>query len=191
MDSIHQSSPPFWKKPCPDLTAQNVDAFVRYYDSPVGGVGKNHSHKQVPMVVEAEDRSKIQIEMDGQRCADESIAIVGPIREATAPSVVELELWTIDNVAVAITENGIAVAQIDGCLAIVVDEAIHAVVLETEVEAYVGVVEIGFPTFFSIGLTAYADVGTIHRTVGIEWDMTAVSQRGFNIEALGRKPYGC
>ena len=91
--------------------------------------------------------------MDGQGCADEPIAVVGPKGETATPSVVELKLWMIDDVAIAIPENGIAVAQIDGGLVIDVEKAVHAVMLETEVKTYVGIIEIGLPIFFSIGLT--------------------------------------
>ena len=54
MASVHQRSPSFGEILSPNLAAQHIDAFVRYYDSPVGGVGKHHSHQQVPVVIEAE-----------------------------------------------------------------------------------------------------------------------------------------
>ena len=58
-------------------------------------------------------------------------------------------------------------------------------VFETEVKTYIGIVEIGLPVLFPIGLPTYADVGTIHGAVGIEGDMSAVTQCGLYKEALG------
>lgn len=119
------------------------------------------------MVVDAEDRTEIQIEMDGYRRTDEPIAVVGPKGEASAPGVVELELGPVDEMAVAIAEDRIAVAQVDELLALLVEIVLQCVAFETEVEAKTRIVEEPFPFVVAVGLASNAEVGPIHRVIGI------------------------
>ena len=174
------------------LAAQHVDALVGHLDGTVGGMGKNHSGEEVELVVEPEDGAEVEVEVHGDGRTHQTVVALGPVGHADAPSVVELELGPVDEVAVAEAEHRVAVAQVDGLLAFLVEVVLHRVVFEAEGHADVWVVEETLPVFRAVGLVANADVGAKHGVVGIdgEGDMVGIAQGRLHEEALGRKPQG-
>ena len=92
----------------------------------------------------------------------------GPVGHADAPGVVELELGSVDDVAVAVAKHGVTVAQVDDLLAFFIEVVFHRVMLEAEVDTDKGVVEELLPGLRAVGLSSEADVGAIYGVVGVD-----------------------
>ena len=175
------------------LRAQNVDAFVGHLEGTVGGVREHGADEEVELVVEAEHGAEVEVEVHCHRRAHQAVVALGPVGHADAPGVVELELRPVDDVSVAVAEHGVAVAQVDDLLALLVEVVLHRVVLEAEVDADKRVVEELLPGLRAVGLSPEADIGAIHGVVGVDGQgqMMGITQARLHIKALCRQRRRC